>query len=303
MNIHILYGLKSGPWGGGNQFLKALRNELIKKDKYVDSINNADAIIFDSYHDMFRMCWYAFIHPRKKRIYRLGPVFHLHRKGWKWKLIDRLVACIANWFADVVIFQSEWSHQQAISLGFNKKKRYSVIINAVDESIFYKKQLIEKDPSMPIRLMYASWSTNPNKGFSYIAFLDKHLDVEKYHMTFVGNAPVPFETIEVLPAMNSTSLAAQLRNSDIFIFPSKDDACSNALLEALSCGIPAVALDSGGNAELVKDGGVLFQNEQELLNAIDTVSGQLLRFSSNISIKSMSAVAEEYITAIHDSIK
>lgn len=31
MRINILYKFTKTPWGGGNQFLKALRNELIKK--------------------------------------------------------------------------------------------------------------------------------------------------------------------------------------------------------------------------------------------------------------------------------
>ena len=31
MKVHILTEFIDGPWGGGNQFQKALRNQLIKK--------------------------------------------------------------------------------------------------------------------------------------------------------------------------------------------------------------------------------------------------------------------------------
>jgi glycosyltransferase involved in cell wall biosynthesis len=45
-----------------------------------------------------------------------------------------------------------------------------------------------------------------------------------------------------------------LQSSDIFILPSKREGLSNALLEALACGLPAVATDVGGNRELIDDG-------------------------------------------------
>ncbi len=45
-----------------------------------------------------------------------------------------------------------------------------------------------------------------------------------------------------------------LQSSDIFILPSKREGLSNALLEALACGLPAIATDVGGNRELIEDG-------------------------------------------------
>ena len=48
MKIHILYLFKDGPWGGGNQFLKALRNEFIKMNFYEEIPEKADVILFNS---------------------------------------------------------------------------------------------------------------------------------------------------------------------------------------------------------------------------------------------------------------
>jgi glycosyltransferase involved in cell wall biosynthesis len=45
-----------------------------------------------------------------------------------------------------------------------------------------------------------------------------------------------------------------LRNSDLFILPSRTEGLSNSVLEAMSYGIPCIATDVGGNGELLDSG-------------------------------------------------
>lgn len=45
-----------------------------------------------------------------------------------------------------------------------------------------------------------------------------------------------------------------LQCTDCFVFPSENESLSNALIEALSCGLPCLASDVGGIPDTVKDG-------------------------------------------------
>src|SRR5262249_38415108 len=56
-------------------------------------------------------------------------------------------------------------------------------------------------------------------------------------------------------------VAAWLHAIDLFVLPSRSEALSNSLMEAMACGCCAVASNVGGNSELIREGetGLLFK--------------------------------------------
>ncbi len=79
--------------------------------------------------------------------------------------------------------------------------------------------------------------------------------------------------VHILKAVEE--IAPFLQTTDIFIMPSWHEGLSNALLEAMACGLPVVATRVVGNVELLEDNvnGLLVApgNEEQLVNALSSL--------------------------------
>ena len=78
---------------------------------------------------------------------------------------------------------------------------------------------------------------------------------------------------------------------------SRNDPCSNSLIEALSCGLPAIYLKSGGHPELVGEAGLGFEKAEDVPGLLDQVSESIEEFQKRIRVPSIGDVAERYLSA------
>jgi len=296
--INILYKFREEVWGGGNQFLKALREYFMKKSVYTENLEDADVILFNAYpfgsEYFFDLAFKTKIkHPNKILIHRVdGPVSYIRGKDL---LVDEIVYMFNKFCADGTIFQSKWSRNKNYELGMRKNNFETTIMNAPEPDIFYPlehKRLPEK--SEKIKLIATSWAPNIRKGFDIYKFLDENLDFNRYEMTFVGRSPVKFERIKYVPPQPSERLAEILRAHDIFVIASRNDPCSNALIEALHCGLPAVARNDGGHPEIVSEAGELFEDEQDVLDAIEKVAQNYEYYRDKIKMPTMGDIGRRY---------
>ena len=79
-------------------------------------------------------------------------------------------------------------------------------------------------------MIASSWSVNPRKGAETFAWLDRHLDRDRYELTYLGQPPAPFEWIRRSARSARRGRRRALRGSDVYVAASRDDPCSNALL-------------------------------------------------------------------------
>ncbi|MFA6136376.1 MAG: glycosyltransferase family 4 protein [Candidatus Paceibacterota bacterium] len=296
MKINIFFPIKNSPWGGGNQFLKGLRNEFINLGIYEKDLLKSDVILFNSFQDISQVWKLAKKYPNKTFIHRVdGPISLVRGKN---KIIDKIIFYVNSKIASGTIFQSKWCLDRSKKLGFKSDNQEIIIYNAPDNKIFNQEGRKGFNKEAKTRLISVSWSDNWNKGFEYYQYLDNHFDWKKYDMIFIGRSPIEFKNIKELGILDSESIAKELKESDIFISPNKDEPCSNAIIEALSCGLPVVALNSGGNPELIGRGGELFNSKDDFINKIEMVLRNYQKYFSAIPNYLMSQKSNEYVTFI-----
>ena len=211
---------------------------------------------------------------------------------------DGRIAAINGSLAHATVLQSRYSLEKHLELGLELRNP-QVIPNAVDPAIFHPPERHEPLHGRKVRLVAASWSDNRRKGAETLEWLDRNLDRTRYELTFVGRAPVRFEHARVVGPVGSGDVAELFRSHDVYIAPSRDDPCSNALLEALACGLPAAFLESGGHPELVGEGGLPFREDEELPDVLDRLAEEVDVRRAAISTPSISDVAARYLAVLH----
>ncbi|MCW1888715.1 MAG: glycosyltransferase [Candidatus Moranbacteria bacterium] len=61
------------------------------------------------------------------------------------------------------------------------------------------------------------------------------------------------ESVRFLGRIPASETVGFYQRAKVFVLPSANEGMSNALLEALACGLPAVVTDTGGSSELVRE--------------------------------------------------
>jgi glycosyltransferase involved in cell wall biosynthesis len=260
--INIFFGFKDCAWGGANQFLKSLKNTFVNEGLYSDDVERADIILFNSHQHADDIMALKKRFPSKLFVHRVDGPTRLYNNMADGR--DAIVYDLNRQIADATVFQSEWSKNQNFNMGLNDDKPNTVILNAADPLIFHQKG--EPIDDNLVRIISTSFSSNINKGFLLYKRLDNILDYGKYKYTFVGNSPIDFRNIKSVGPKNPTEISSFLNKSDIYITASKNDPCSNSLIEALSCGLCCFALKSGGHPEILQhDDAFLYDNAEDLV--------------------------------------
>lgn len=298
--LAVFHDFAPPPAGGAHQTLRAVLREMTARGvgvEYGAVSARTRAILFNSFNfDARRLEWFASRTDGGPRmIHRVGAVTTLYR-GFD-DGTDAHVADLNRRFADATIAISHATVEMYRSIGIELVAP-RVIHNGTDPAIFHPHRRVRFDRSRPTRLVAVSWSDNPRKGGPFYRWLESALDWERYEFTFVGNTQEGFDRAAVVPPMPSGELADFLRTQDVFITATENDAYSNALVEALCCGLPAVFLDSGGSKEAVKEAGFGFSEWDEVPALLDRLRDEYEERQARISLPTLAEVTDEYLDVL-----
>ena len=160
-----------------------------------------------------------------------------------------------------IVTPSRWLEGR-VELSFLKDRRVEVIPNGIDRSVF---KPVESDfrekygiaPGIKI-VLGVSFNWGSAKGLDIFTGLSKNLDHDIYRIVLVGvsdhvKKSIPESVITVPRVDDVTELVKIYSAADVFVNPSRADTFPTVNMEALACGLPVIALDRGGNTEVISD--------------------------------------------------
>jgi glycosyltransferase involved in cell wall biosynthesis len=162
--------------------------------------------------------------------------------------------------AKVVVAVSEKVAQELINIGV-PRDRIRVIVNGVDLQEFTPGVASRQKLGLPENVnlgLFAGDIRTPRKNLDSV--LHSLVQVPDLHLAVVGStdgSPFP-ELAADLGISNRVhflgyrrDIADIMRAVDLFVFPSRYEACTLVLLEALASGLPVITATATGGAELV----------------------------------------------------
>lgn len=273
--IKVAVGYKEvqGPWGGGNRFIKSLKNELIKngfnftsnlKDKDIDIILLTDPRFrskFVSFSVAEIIFYKVFINPKVKVIHRINECDERKNTKFMNKLLIK-----ANWCADYTVFVGTWLTRLACWEN-NIRTPFTVILNGSDKNIFNSNGYINWTRKEPLRLVTHHWGSNWMKGFDIYSKIDQMLEINtwksKISFTYIGNLPkgFKFKNVTYIKPLDGLNLAKELKKHHVYITASINEPGGNHQNEGALCGLPLLYRDSGCMPEYCKGFGIKFNKE------------------------------------------
>ncbi|MBD2448997.1 glycosyltransferase family 4 protein [Nostoc sp. FACHB-152] len=162
--------------------------------------------------------------------------------------------------AKVVVAVSEKVAQELINIGV-PRDRIRVIVNGVDLQEFTPGVASRQKLGLPENVnlgLFAGDIRTPRKNLDSV--LHALVEVPDLHLAVVGSTDAsPFPQLAADLGISERvhflgyrrDIAEIMRAVDLFVFPSRYEACTLVLLEALASGLPVITATATGGAELV----------------------------------------------------
>ncbi len=171
--------------------------------------------------------------------------------------------------ADAVVVNCLSVRRELIEEDRVPPSRVHVCYNGVDTGVFRPCPAASDGAELTIGIICA---LRPEKDLPTLvrAFATVRGEGASARLAIVGDGPVRSELEGLACELGlggscafepaTDRVAERLRGIDIFVLPSRSEALSNSLMEAMACGCAVVASRVGGNSELVTEGetGLLF---------------------------------------------
>ncbi|MBN2301287.1 MAG: glycosyltransferase [Lentisphaerae bacterium] len=286
LKISIGMKLRSGPWGGSNQFGVALAEYLEQRGHIVSfDLKSPDLDII------------VLTDPRSggaSATYQQHDIMrYLIKTNWRALVVHRVNECderkgttgvnaqlmAANNCADHTVFISHWLRDLFLKHGLDVADTSSVVLNGADQRIFHANGYQRWNHREKLRLVTHHWGGGWLKGFDIYQQLDHMLQAptwkDRIDFTYIGNVPdgFSFRNTTYLEPQHGDVLADSLRNHHVYLTASQYEPAGMHHVEGALCGLPLLYRESGALPDYGDGFGVSFTMEnfeQQLHTMLET---------------------------------
>jgi len=282
MKVAIGSQVFDGSWGGGNLFVKNLKNFLLENNtKVVHYLEEPDIDIIlitepriESLTSTISLSearlYKSLVNKNVKLVHRINECDE--RKNTNY--VNKKMMKVSK-FSDFTIFVSSWISDLYKNKGI-KLKDSCVILSGSDTEVFNNIGKQPWDRTTKLKIVTHHWGNNWNKGFEIYSFIDNLLETKtfsnKFNFTFIGNLPdnFNFKNTNYVQPKSGLQLANELKSNDLYITGSLNEPSGNHQIEASLCGLPVLYINSGGIPDYQQNYGIEFNknNLEEKLQEI-----------------------------------
>lgn len=172
-----------------------------------------------------------------------------------------------------VIAVSSENRDDSIIKGLVSPKDIKVFPNAIDTNLFRQygreecrnKLGVESDIFI---IVFVGWF-NERKGAWRVAEALKDIDGERIFSFFIGSGNIEPECPNILfkGKLKHSEIPDYLNAADVFVLPTLHEGCSNAIVEAMACGLPIISSDLPFNKDICDESNSILINPNDI-NAI-----------------------------------
>lgn len=187
------------------------------------------------------------------------PSFFAYGESSDWSIKNYGIKSVRKELKNIngVVAVSTNNKKSLINLDVVEKNKIEVFVNGVNSEIFYPRD--KKESRKKFNLTEDDFAISfvgqfiKRKGIHLLNEALKEIKSVKALYAGSGDIPLTEDFIKFCGKLQPDELPYLLSASDLFVFPSVNEGCSNAILEAIACGVPIIAHDAEFNYDILDE--------------------------------------------------